>query len=105
MTKSSPAPGKPGPIPSFGGRQIPGSKPVPGAPGMPRSIIGGVRARERPNALPVPADRRVSAFSPLPVMERWAPMLPASARPRWNRATMSSPCSTSSARTGGPAAV
>ncbi|MFC0305303.1 head maturation protease, ClpP-related [Rhizorhabdus histidinilytica] len=71
MTKSSPAPGKPGPIPSFGGRQIPGSKPVPGAPGMPRSIIGGVRARERPNALPVPADRRVSAFSPLPVMERW----------------------------------
>ncbi|PNU02619.1 peptidase [Novosphingobium guangzhouense] len=34
-------------------------------------MIGGIQARQRPNALPVPADRRVSAFSPLPVMERW----------------------------------
>mgnify|MGYP001063817135 CR=1 FL=1 len=53
-------------------RPIPGAKPVPGLPGKPRSIVGGVKARaERPSALPVPADRRVSAFSPLPVMERW----------------------------------
>ncbi len=37
----------------------------------PRSIMGTVQARTRPNALPVPANRRVSAFSPLPVMERW----------------------------------
>jgi len=37
----------------------------------PRALIGGIMARARPSALPVPADRRVSAFSPLPVMERW----------------------------------
>jgi ATP-dependent protease ClpP protease subunit len=30
-----------------------------------------VMAIARPAALPVPADRRVSAFSPLPVMDRW----------------------------------
>lgn len=47
------------------------AKPVPGTPGRPRSIIGSVQARERPQAVPVPADRRVSAFSPLPVLDRW----------------------------------
>lgn len=39
--------------------------------GKPAAIMGRVEARERPTALPVPADHRVSAFSPLPVMERW----------------------------------
>lgn len=38
---------------------------------LPRAIIGGINARTRPNALPVPADHRVSAFSPLPVLDRW----------------------------------
>ncbi|PZU77747.1 MAG: peptidase [Sphingomonas sp.] len=41
------------------------------APARPASVKGCVNARQRPNALPVPADRRISAFSPLPVMDRW----------------------------------
>lgn len=52
-------------------RSFPGAKPVPGVPGRPRAIIGAVNAQSRPNALPVPADRRVAAFSPVPVMDRW----------------------------------
>jgi ATP-dependent protease ClpP protease subunit len=62
----------PAAIKTLNGRPIPGAKPSSNRPGQPRSIIGGVRAKaERPAALPVPVDRRVSAFSPLPVMERW----------------------------------
>jgi ATP-dependent Clp protease protease subunit len=66
------APGKPAAITSLNGRPLPGAKPIVGAPSqpLPRSI-GRVMGRARPSALPVPADRRVSAFSPLPVLDRW----------------------------------
>jgi ATP-dependent protease ClpP protease subunit len=43
---------------------------APAAP-LPRAIVGSVMARTRPNALPVPADRTISAYSPLPVLDRW----------------------------------
>lgn len=64
--------GAPAAVKAINGRPVPGSKPTAPTPGRPRSIIGTVHARaDRPSALPVPVDRRVSAFSPLPVMERW----------------------------------
>ncbi|MCH4893998.1 Clp protease ClpP [Sphingomonas sp. SFZ2018-12] len=37
---------------------------------LPRAI-NGVHARQRPAALPLPADRKVSAFTPSPVLDRW----------------------------------
>lgn len=72
MNDTRKAPASPAPVKTLNGRPVPGSKPV-GAPSspLPRSIIGGVNARERPAALPVPADRRISAYSPLPVLDRW----------------------------------
>ncbi|PNU04149.1 peptidase [Novosphingobium guangzhouense] len=33
--------------------------------------MGGVKARQRPGALPVPAERGVSALTPAPVLDRW----------------------------------
>lgn len=71
MNDQRSAPGKPGAIMTIGGRPLPGATPTSTTPTMPSAIIGGVKARARPMALPVPADRRVSAFSPLPVMDRW----------------------------------
>lgn len=35
------------------------------------SLRSRVFARQRPAALPIPADRKVSAFTPAPVLERW----------------------------------
>lgn len=70
MTDQRPVPAQPDAVKNMNGRPLPGGTPST-APGRPRSIVGGIQARERPNALPVPADRRVSAFSPLPVMDRW----------------------------------
>jgi len=64
-------PGRPAAVKTINGRPLPGEKPASTTPTLPRSVIGGVKARARPMALPVPADRRVSAFSPLPVMDRW----------------------------------
>lgn len=37
----------------------------------PRALQGRIHARQRPNALPVPAQRGVSAFTPAPVLDRW----------------------------------
>jgi ATP-dependent Clp protease, protease subunit len=71
MNDQRPAPAKPDAVKTIGGRALPGSKPTGDQAGRPRGIISGVQARERPNALPVPADRRVSALSPLPVLDRW----------------------------------
>lgn len=71
MTEPKPAPALPGAIKTINGRPVPGAPPASSQPGKPRAIIGHVKARARPSALPVPADRRVSALSPLPVMERW----------------------------------
>lgn len=63
---------QPAAVKSIGGKPVPAAKPAaPVSSPLPRSIVSGVRARARPNALPVPADRRVSAFSPLPVLDRW----------------------------------
>lgn len=71
MSDPKPAPAKPGAVKTIGGRPLPGAAPSAPQPGKPSAIVGGVNARERPNALPVPVDRRVSALSPLPVMDRW----------------------------------
>lgn len=72
MNDTPKAPGKPAAVKTLNGRPVPGSKPT-GAPAspLPRAIVGGVNARQRPAALPVPADRRISAYSPLPVLDRW----------------------------------
>lgn len=62
---------QPDAVRDVGGRKAPG-KPAVVQPGRPRAVIGKVQGRDRPSALPVPADRRVAAFSPLPVMDRWS---------------------------------
>lgn len=36
-----------------------------------RALLGTVFARQRPGALPIPAERGVSAFTPAPVLDRW----------------------------------
>lgn len=72
MTDRPMAPGKPDAIRTLNGHPMPGAAPASRAlPPLPRSIVGKINARARPNALPVPADRRISAFSPLPVLDRW----------------------------------
>lgn len=69
----APAPvGKPAAVKTLNGRPLPG-KPaiaVPVAP-MPRSIRG-VNGRERPAALPMPADRNVSALARPDVLSKWS---------------------------------
>ena len=59
-------------IRSLWGRPLP-AKPMP-LPGlaMPRSVIGRVQSRERPSALPVPANRNISALTPAAVLDRWS---------------------------------
>lgn len=37
----------------------------------PRGVVGRVMARERPQALPLPARKDVCAFTPLPIMDKW----------------------------------
>lgn len=66
------APGKPAAIKSIGGRPAPGAKPAPAQAGLPRGIVGKVQSRERPSALPVPADRRVSALTTPRVLDKWS---------------------------------
>lgn len=61
---------QPAAVKNVGGRPAPAAPTAPAA-GTPRAVIGGVRA-ERPNALPVPADRRVAAFAPANVVDRWS---------------------------------
>ncbi|WP_174286641.1 head maturation protease, ClpP-related [Sphingomonas bacterium] len=73
MADTPQAPGKPAAAKCIDGRSIPG-KPgaVPSAAGAPRGVVGRINGRERGPALPVPADRRVSAFTNPSVLERWA---------------------------------
>jgi ATP-dependent Clp protease protease subunit len=71
MSDQRPAPGKPAAIRSIGGKPVPGAKPAPSQAGRPRGIVGGVKARQRPGAMPIPATRGVSAFTPAPVLDRW----------------------------------
>lgn len=62
---------KPDAVKTIGGRPAPGGKPVRPAPGTPASVLGKVQGRNRPGALPIPASREVSAFSPASVLDRW----------------------------------
>lgn len=71
MTDRQPAPDRPAAVRTVNGTPPPGAKPTGTTPHLPKAIVGGVQARERPNALPVPADRRVAAFAPGTVMDRW----------------------------------
>ena len=64
MSDRASAQGKPGAIKTVGGRPVPGTKPTQPAPGKPASIIGGLKSRERPGALPIPATREVSVSRP-----------------------------------------
>jgi HK97 family phage portal protein len=64
-----------------------------------------VNAKARPGALPVPAQRDVCALTKPNVLDAGPKRLPACAPPRSPRATTSSPCSTSSAKTSGRAAA
>ncbi|RSV41525.1 Clp protease ClpP [Sphingomonas sp. ABOLE] len=72
MSEQPRAPGRPDAIKTLGSKPLPGAKPTGATPGRPRAIVGIVQARERPGALPVPADRKVSAFSPVSVLDRWS---------------------------------
>ena len=66
------APGKPGAVKTIGDRPAPGAKPTPMPdPARPRGMVGRVQARQRPGALPIPAERGVAAFTPAPVLDRW----------------------------------
>ena len=72
MSDKPSTPGKPASVRTLGGRPAPGKPAGGGAPGRPRAIVGNVRARERPSALPVPADRRVSALTAPRVLDKWS---------------------------------
>jgi ATP-dependent protease ClpP protease subunit len=72
MTDKPIAPGKPAAVKTLNGRKLPG-KPALGTPAvrMPRSIQA-VNGRDRPSALPMPPDRRVSALVDGRVLEKWS---------------------------------
>jgi ATP-dependent Clp protease protease subunit len=72
MTEASKSPQKPAAVQSIGGRPLPGKPQSATAPGTPRAIVGGVKAKERPSALPVPADRSVSALTKPSVLDKWS---------------------------------
>lgn len=63
--------GRPDAIRTINGRPLPGTRPAPTQGGVPRAILGKVQARQRPGALPIPAERGVSALTPAPVLDRW----------------------------------
>lgn len=65
------APGQPAAVKTVGGRPLPGAKPSCPEPGRPPAVLGRVQGRARPGALPIPANREVSAFSPATVLDRW----------------------------------
>lgn len=72
MTDQLKAPGKPAAVQSLNGRPLPGKPPItaPTAP-MPRAIKG-MNGKDRPSALPMPADRTVSALARPNVLEKWS---------------------------------
>lgn len=70
MTDQPKVPAKPSAVMTLNGRPVPG-KPGSNAPAhLPRGIRS-VNARQRPGALPIPAERGVSAFTPAPVLDKW----------------------------------
>ena len=72
MSDQPQAPGKPDAVKSIGRRPMPGKPASVSAPALPRAIVGGVKAKERPGALPVPADRSVSALTKPAVLDKWS---------------------------------
>lgn len=70
MTDQPQAPGKPAAIRTIEGRPVPGAITLP-APeaGRPRGLVGKVKVRDRPGALPMPATRAVMAFTPSSVID------------------------------------
>jgi ATP-dependent Clp protease protease subunit len=72
MTDERKAPGKPRAVKTLNGRPLPGKPSIAilGAP-MPRAI-SGVNGKDRPSALPMPADRSVSALARPNILEKWA---------------------------------
>lgn len=74
MSDQPQAGGKPAAVKSIGGAPAPGTpsaRPTSGSPPMPRGI-SRVNGRERPAALPVPADRNVSALTKPSVLDKWS---------------------------------
>ncbi|WP_288935073.1 head maturation protease, ClpP-related [uncultured Sphingomonas sp.] len=73
MSDKPQAPARPASVKTINGRPLPGAAAaLPTPTGQPRAIVGRVNGRERPSALPVPADRRVSAFTKSSVIDRWS---------------------------------
>ena len=72
MTEASKPSQKPAAVQSIGGHPLPGKPQSTTIPGTPRAIVGGVKAKERPSALPVPADRTVSALTKPSVLDKWS---------------------------------
>lgn len=71
MTDQPRAPGRPDAVKTLNGAPVPGKPATTSAPHLPRAIVGGVKSRQRPGALPIPAELGVSAFTPAPVLDRW----------------------------------
>jgi ATP-dependent Clp protease protease subunit len=72
MSDTPKAPGKPAAIQTLNGRPLPGTPPSAPAATRPRGIVGGVMARQRPSALPVPANRAVSALTKPSILDKWS---------------------------------
>lgn len=72
MTDQPQAPGKPAAVKTLENGRLPGKPGANGARSLPRAVVGAVKGRERAAALPVPADRRVAAFTKPSVLDRWA---------------------------------
>lgn len=72
MSEAPKVPGKPAAVQTLNGRALPGKPPIatPQAP-LPRAIKG-VNGRERPAALPLPAETRVSALVDGGVLSKWS---------------------------------
>lgn len=88
-----PAPGsRPTSIRTLNGAPMPGKPASAGAPAVPRSVVGRVKSRQRPSALPIPAECGVAAFTPAPVLDRWnadaAGIRPSALEPSDNVITM-----------------
>ena len=72
MTDQPDTAGRPAAAKTLDGKALPG-KAAPTRPdALPRSVVGRVNGRDRPSAMPVPADRRVSAFTKPDVLDRWS---------------------------------
>lgn len=72
MTDQPRAPGRPDAVKTLNGAPMPGRPATSPSPHGPRAVVGAVRSRERPGALPLPADRSVSALTSVNVFERWS---------------------------------